>query len=143
MIYDHIHRTNVHSSKVFSHCYFSLCNSLNNTFSKVLIDCLFVCVWFFVPLEIFHSYEYGLFTIANFYLCSAISRAVRFFTVPHLLLQGASVYNGHHRVPVTFTPIAERLAVELSLGAVLHAAAGIRTTNLPRARRAHCATSAV
>ena len=26
-----------------------------------------------------------------------------------------SVYNGHHRGPVTLTPIAERLAVELSL----------------------------
>ena len=29
--------------------------------------------------------------------------------------QGASFYNGHLRGPVTLTPIAERLAVELSL----------------------------
>ena len=36
-------------------------------------------------------------------------------TVPHLLWHGASVYNGHLRRPVTLTPIAERLAVELSL----------------------------
>ena len=33
----------------------------------------------------------------------------------NLLWHGASVYNGHLRGPVTFTPIAERLAVELSL----------------------------
>ena len=38
-----------------------------------------------------------------------------FFSMPHLLSQGASVYNGHLRGPVTFTPVAERLAVELSL----------------------------
>ena len=29
--------------------------------------------------------------------------------------RAASVYNGHFRGPVTFTPIAERLAVELSV----------------------------
>ena len=38
-----------------------------------------------------------------------------FFSVPHLLCHGASVYNGHFREPVTLTPIAEHLAVELSL----------------------------
>ena len=36
-------------------------------------------------------------------------------SVPHLLLHGASAYNGHLRGPVTLTHIAERLAVELSL----------------------------
>ena len=36
-----------------------------------------------------------------------------FFSVPHL--RGTSVYNGHLRGPVTLTPIAERLAGELSL----------------------------
>ena len=35
--------------------------------------------------------------------------------VQHLLWQGTSVYNGHLRGPVRLTPIAERLAVELSL----------------------------
>ena len=35
--------------------------------------------------------------------------------MPHLLRHGASVYNGHLRGPVTLTPIAERLAVDLSL----------------------------
>ena len=38
-----------------------------------------------------------------------------FFSVPHLLWHGASVFNGHLRGPVTLTPIAERSAVELSL----------------------------
>ena len=38
-----------------------------------------------------------------------------FFSVPHLLWQGASVKNGHLWGPVTLTPIVERLAVELSL----------------------------
>ena len=33
----------------------------------------------------------------------------------YLLWHGASVYNGHLRGPVTPTPIAERLAVDLSL----------------------------
>ena len=37
-----------------------------------------------------------------------------FFIVPHLLLHGASVNNGHFRGTVTLTPIGERLAVELS-----------------------------
>ena len=35
--------------------------------------------------------------------------------LPHLLLYGASVYNGHLRGPVTLTSFTERLAVELLL----------------------------
>ena len=38
-----------------------------------------------------------------------------FFSVPHLLWQGASVYNGHLRGPKTLTPVAGHLAVKLSL----------------------------
>ena len=38
--------------------------------------------------------------------------------MPHLLCHGASVYNGHLRGPVTLTPIAERLAVKVSLPAL-------------------------
>ena len=54
---------------------------------------------------------------ANFDLCSAIIAIEQreFFSVQHLLLHGASVYNGHLWGPVILTPIAERLAVELSL----------------------------
>ena len=48
---------------------------------------------------------------ANFDLCSALMAIEQwgFFSVPHLLWQGVSVYNGG---PVTLAPIAERLAVE-------------------------------
>ena len=38
-----------------------------------------------------------------------------FFSVQHLLWHGAFVYNGHLQGPVTLTPFAERLALELSL----------------------------
>ena len=38
-----------------------------------------------------------------------------FISVPHLLLHRTSVYKSHLRGPVTLTPVAERLAVELSL----------------------------
>ena len=41
--------------------------------------------------------------------------AVRVFSVPHLLWHRASVYTDHLRWPVTLTPIAERLSVELLL----------------------------
>ena len=35
--------------------------------------------------------------------------------MPHPLRHGPTVYNGHLRGPVTLSPVAERLAVELSL----------------------------
>ena len=94
----------------------------------------------FVPLENFsliwrlHHYRWRA---VNFYLCSALMATEQwgFFYVPHLLWHGASVYSSHLRRymaeifplrrimlsnqsirgTVTLTPIAERLAVELSL----------------------------
>ena len=56
-----------------------------------------------------------------------------FFSVPHLLWHGASVYNGHLRRPVALIPNAERLAVELSIIVlrVRSVAAGIRSPNPP------------
>ena len=85
------------------------------------------CVWriclfwvFVVPLENFsliwrrHHYRWRA---ANFDLCSArvaIEQWV-FFSVPHLLWHGASVYNGHLKGQLTLTPIAECVAVELFL----------------------------
>ena len=53
----------------------------------------------------------------KFDLCSALMAIDQwgFFSVSHLLWHGAYVYNGHLRGPVKLTPIAERLAVELSL----------------------------
>ena len=42
--------------------------------------------------------------------------AVRgFFSMPHLLWHGSSIYNGHLQGPMTLTPDAESLAVEFSL----------------------------
>ena len=80
----------------------------------------FVCVGFTIPLENFslirrrHHYRRRA---ANFDLCSALMVIEQwgFFSVSHLLWYGASFYNGHLRGPVTLTPIAERLPVELSL----------------------------
>ena len=36
-----------------------------------------------------------------------------FFSVPHAVSHGVTVYNGHLLGPVTLTPIAECLAVEM------------------------------
>ena len=63
-----------------------------------------------------------------------------FFSVPHLLWQGQTVYNGHLRGPVTLTLVAERLAVQLSLPISItmlrSVGTAIRTPNLLHARRA-------
>ena len=76
---------------------------------------LFVCLWILVPLKNFSLIWRHLFLprAANFNLCSALMAIEqwRFFSMPHLTWHGASMYNG----PVTFTPIAEPLAVELFL----------------------------
>ena len=88
--------------------------------SESLFFFLFVYLEFIVPLKIFHSY--GDVTIAGeglqiFYLCSALMAIEQwgFFNVPHLLWHWHTLYNGHLRGPVTLTPVAERLAGELSL----------------------------
>ena len=47
------------------------------------------------------------------HLCPPLSKW-EFFSMPHILWHGTSVYNGHLRGPVTLTPVAERLAVKLS-----------------------------
>ena len=48
---------------------------------------------------------------ANLDLCSALMAIEQwgFFSVPHLVWHGASVYNDHLRRPVTLTLIAERV----------------------------------
>ena len=72
--------------------------------------------WFFVSLGFFVRHHYRWRT-ANFefFLALMVIEQWGFFSVPHLLWHRASVYNGHLRGPVTLTPIAEGLAVELSL----------------------------
>ena len=54
---------------------------------------------------------------ANFNLCSSLMVFEQwgFFSMPHLLWHGSSVYNGHLRGPLTLTPIAERLTVKLKI----------------------------
>ena len=42
-------------------------------------------------------------------------RALRVTCLPHILRHGPTLYNGHLRGPVTLTPVAERLALKLSL----------------------------
>ena len=79
-----------------------------------------VCFGFFIPLKYFslnwrrHHYWWRA---TNFDQNSALMviELWGFFKVQHLLWHGSNVYNGHLRGPVTLAPIAERLAVELSL----------------------------
>ena len=79
--------------------------SLKVWFVEGVIICFILFVWGFGDCR---------WRAANFDLCSA-SWLLKFFSVSQLLWHGASVYNGHIRGHVTLTPIAERLAVELSL----------------------------
>ena len=81
---------------------------------------LFVCLGFFVTLQNFtlvwrrHQYRWRA---TNFYPYSALMAIEHwgFFSVLHLVWHGPTLSNGHLRGPVTLTPVAERLAVELSL----------------------------
>ena len=99
---------------------------------------MFVWLWFIVPLENFSLIwrrRHYRWRAANFDLCSAhmAIEQLRFLSVPNLLWHGTSIFNGHLREPGTLTPIAERLAVELSLPVLWFRsfASGIRTLNLP------------
>ena len=74
-----------------------------------------------VPLDNFlliRTHHHYRWRAPNFDLCSALMAIEQwgFFSGPHLLRHGPTVYNGHLRGPVTLTPIAGRLAV--SSGAV-------------------------
>ena len=79
----------------------------------------FVSLVFIVQLENFSLIwrrHHCRWRAANFDLCSALMAIEQcgFFNVPHPLRHGPTVYNGHLRGPVTFTPVAERLAMKLS-----------------------------
>ena len=87
---------------------------------NMVVFVLFVCLEFIVPLENFSLIWRRLhcrWRAANFDLCSALMANAQwgFFNVPHLLRHGHPLYNGHLWGPVTLTPVAERLAVELLL----------------------------
>ena len=85
-----------------------------------------LCLWSFVLFGFFYpTWEISLiwrchhcqWRAANFDLCSALMAIEQwgFFNMPNILWHKAFVYNSHLRDPVTLTPIADRLAVELSL----------------------------
>ena len=83
---------------------------------------LFICLWIFVPIENFSLIwrrHHCRWRDSNFDLCLALMTIEQwgFFSLPHLLRHVASVYNGHLWEPITLTPIADRLATELSLPA--------------------------
>ena len=86
---------------------------------RITALCLFVCCCYCPTPEFSLTWRrhHCRWRAANFDLCSALMAIEQwgFFNVPHLLQHGPTVYNGHHHGPVTLTPIAERLAVELSL----------------------------
>ena len=92
-----------------------------NLIPHPLIVCLFICLFGGnrPTLQFFTHMGTSLLSVkvCNFLpvLGTHGHWAVGFFSVLHLLWHGDSVYNGHLRGPVTFTPIAQRLAVELSL----------------------------
>ena len=113
---------------------------------------LFVCIGFFVPLEnvwLIWRRDHYHWRATNFDLCSALIAIEQrgFFSVPHLLWNGASVYNDHLWGPVTLTPTAERLAAELSLAVfTTYVCPGWDSNAQPSACGAnaltHCATAA-
>ena len=104
-------------------------------------EALFFLVWLglFVPLENFSLIwrrHHCRWRAANFDLCSALMAIEQwwFFSVPHLLWHGASVYNGRdtHTYCWAFSSAWSCHYLFLRLRSV---AAGIRTPNLPLARR--------
>ena len=138
--------TNVHFADWFSRLlnrFSTLLKELSKCWLiRCLFVCLFVCLGFIVPLENFslvcrrHHYRWRA---ANFDLCSALMAIEQWgcFSVPYLLWHGESVYNGPLRGPVTLKPIAERLAVKLSLPifTTFVFLSWIRTPNLPHGKR--------
>ena len=97
------------------------CKNLNESGLnfKAGFDCLVVCLGLLVPLEkFFHLFgDFYRERATNFDLYSALMAIEQweFFNVPHLLWHGQTLYKVHLQRPVILTPIAERLAEELSL----------------------------
>ena len=79
--------------------------SFNTEFNNMHHLCLLVCLFFlYSHLRFFHSnVTIASERAANFDLCSALMAIEQwgFFSMPHLLWHGASVYNGHLLRPVT------------------------------------------
>ena len=112
---------------------------------RIQVCFLFVYLEFIVPLEnisLIWRRNHCRWRAANFDLCSVLMAIEQwgFVNVPHPLRHGPTVYNGHLRGPVTLTPVAERLAVELSLPVFTTNVCRDRGSNpdLPYARRTIC-----
>ena len=128
-------------------------------FFKIIIVCihvsLVVCLFGILSSysrEFFHSYRDVTITDEglNFYLCLALMSIEQwgYFSVPHLLWHGASIYNGQLRGPVTLTPIPQRLAVELSISVFTnYVCRGWDSSTQPSACGAnaliHCVTASI
>ena len=81
---------------------------------------LFIYLGFFVPVENFsliwrrHHYRWRAANVDVYSVFMAIEQW-GFFSMPHLMWHGPTLYSCHLRGPMTLTSVAERLAVELSL----------------------------
>ena len=104
------------------------CSHLSSSFFKKFINsrvvyclfvCLFVCLGFFVPLEnlllIWRRHYYRWRATTYFDICSALKDIEQWATCHTYCDTGQMfIYNGYFRGSVKLTPIAERMAVELS-----------------------------
>ena len=98
-------------------------NSLIMSYFNIFFEkmfCLFI--WSLSShSRFFHSYEdvtiigEGLHFFLPMFGTHGSEKQWGFFNVPHLLWHGPTLCNGHLRGPVTLTPVAKRLAVELPL----------------------------
>ena len=110
-------------------------------YRKLLRRNVYLLVFFFflVPLNFSFIWRrhHSRWRAANIDHCSALMAIEQwgFFNVQRQLWHGTSVYNGHLRGTVTLTPIAEHLAVKLSLPVLRlrSIATGIRTPIPPLA----------
>ena len=91
-----------------------------NQYYKNKKFCLLVCLVFFVLLENFlliwrrHHLRWRTAN-SDIYSAPMAIDQWRFFSILHLLRHKASVYNGHQWGPVKLAPVADRLAVDMSL----------------------------
>ena len=116
----------------------------------ILLMCCFFSFWFVLGFtfhsRIFHSSsQYRLrVQILPFARHSWPLSNDLWFSFPHLLWHRASVCNGHYRGPATLNPVAERLAVELSLGVfTVNVSGGWDSNTKPYACKAAALTDCV
>ena len=103
---------------------------------------LCVCLGFYVSLKFIWRCHHFRWRAVNFKLCSAIMAIEqwRFLSVSYLLWNRAFLYDGQLRGPLTVKPIAEHLAVYLSIPVFMTSVFNIwwlgfsQTPNIPLAR---------